>query len=151
MKIWLPSTCLIIRFFVSILLAQYDLRYRLLPNRWTAILFLCNLDLFYLHHQTKTLLPWFGTQALLYLCVVLPLFLISWHGYRHQVMLLGMGDIKLIAALTPWLTNHLPWVLLLASLSAVSVLLLSRKRLLPFGPFLLVAAWFVHAFSAVNA
>ena len=151
MNFWLSSTCLFIRFFVSIRLALYDRRHQRLPNGWNAILFLCNLDTLYLHQQANTLLPWLINQGLFYVCIVLPLFLISWFGYRREVMLLGLGDIKLIAALTPWLGDRLPWMLLFASLGAAGVLLLRRQRSLPFGPFLLSASWLVHCFAQAKA
>lgn len=66
---------------------------------------------------------------------------------------LGMGDVKLLAALGLWTgVSGLPLVVLLASWAALPwalwvMLRGERERRLPFGPFLCLAGWMVTLFQ----
>lgn len=78
----------------------------------------------------------------------------AWRGASG----LGLGDVKLFATAGAWVGPiGLPSVLLIACVSAISVLLLRRRpgrsiyaRRIAFGPNLALALWFVWIFGPVT-
>jgi leader peptidase (prepilin peptidase) / N-methyltransferase len=80
------------------------------------------------------------------MAVTAVLSLVRWVGARRRNEPgLGLGDVKLIAALALWLGPHVFWALALASaigLGATAVRRRTNERL-AFGPMIVVAAWIV--------
>jgi leader peptidase (prepilin peptidase)/N-methyltransferase len=58
---------------------------------------------------------------------------------------LGLGDVKLIAALALWLGAATPWMVVIACLLGLVAVpfLLGADRKIPFGPMIAIAAWSV--------
>jgi len=54
---------------------------------------------------------------------------------------LGLGDVKLLAALALWLGALTPWAIALASGGGLAVSALQRERRIRFGPMICAAAW----------
>lgn len=137
----IPLSMIFILLFscLSLLLSEIDCRYLLLPNGMLMLLLLfgalhcyltawLNLVAILSSVLIGTLLLWLPRQ-LFYLI----------HGYHG----LGAGDIKLIAALSVWLSyDSLPLLLVLSCAAALSYILLRRqwRSKVAFGPFILLAA-----------
>jgi len=127
-----------------IVLSGYDVRQGILPDVW-VLLVAAGAGFYRLCFVSD----W--TSALLGLCVGgVTLALLRWLSRGG----LGGGDVKLGAALGLWLGAEASLLMLalafvLGGVAALVLLLAgTRKRTLPFGPFLGVAAWLVYLFGA---
>lgn len=131
--------------FCATALAVIDLRYFLLPDILVFLLFISGLTI-----STSLLgLPW---QASLAGAIVGGVFFALVRGLMTYVLkqeALGLGDVKLLAALGAWVgLVNLPPLLLVACLLALPFSLLQRLKTpnapqIPFGPALLAAAFSV--------
>ncbi|HRW30908.1 MAG TPA: A24 family peptidase [Emcibacteraceae bacterium] len=126
-------------------LCYYDFKTLKLPNSLTAAVFL--LGIVYSIYSEQN--PWLTASSFLisssFLLIVSFVYykLRGYHG-------LGMGDIKLFAAGSVWLSPYLlPIVLLLSSLTAIVYYFLIMRdfeitpseQKIPYGPFLAIAIW----------
>ncbi|KSB91799.1 hypothetical protein AS593_07185 [Caulobacter vibrioides] len=102
----------------------------------------------------STVLAWLGGRlaegaacALAALVVLLVLRAVLARRAGRQA--LGLGDVKLAAALALWLGAATPWFLVLAALGALVVILVRRPAdgRLAFGPSLALGAWIVGLVS----
>lgn len=124
-----------------LLIAVIDLRTRLIPDLLTAIVFAAGLFLQWFRYGE---LPWLGPV------IGVAFFGLQWLVSRGRWI--GSGDILLAGAIGALVgTAHgMVWVILLAyitgSLTAVGLLAtkrLNRRDMIPFGPFLVLAALLV--------
>ena len=128
-------------------LSFFDFRVLRLPNILTALV-LC-LGIAYNIYTDNNL--WVPLTSFLISSTLLIIISLSYYKLRGRFGL-GMGDIKLFAAGSVWLSPyHLPFVLLISSLSAILYFLISFERInaaatnqkIPYGPFLAIAIWSV--------
>lgn len=67
-----------------------------------------------------------------------------WLERRHAKPMLGLGDIKLVAALALWLGLRTPAMIAVAAILGLAVVLVQkRKGAIPFGPMIAVAAFII--------
>ncbi len=97
---------------------------------------------------------WLATHAIAALIVGGGLWFASEALFRLRGSdMLGLGDVKFIAAATVWIgVDGLPTLLLYASLTGVVLTMLTRKRFgdaVPFGPFLAASLWAAVLFGPV--
>ena len=123
--------------------ALIDLRTQRLPDLLTLIVALCGLGL-----AVET-----GGDAVLQgfaAAVLSGIFLlgIRWTGrYLGRPQAMGLGDIKLISALSLWLGIAIPWMLALASILGLVAIAFKRPTdgRIAFGPCLAISAMVVGA------
>jgi leader peptidase (prepilin peptidase)/N-methyltransferase len=118
--------------------ALIDLTTLRLPDLLTAGIALCGLGLAFLNgHLISGLIVAVLSGAILYA--------VKWMLERqHDKPMLGLGDIKLVAALALWLGLRTPAMLALAAiLGLVFVLTTKRREALPLGPMIAVASFVI--------
>ncbi|CAL4869729.1 Prepilin peptidase PppA (plasmid) [Asticcacaulis sp. MM231] len=116
--------------------ALIDLKTMRLPDVLTALVAACALAI---GAMTNT---WqYGLVAAVAAFIIL--FALKWYlERRHQRGMLGLGDVKLVAALALWLGARTPAILAFAAIMALGfVVLRRRKGAVPFGPFIAVASF----------
>lgn len=135
----LTATADLLLLAISFLLALNDIYERRLPND----LLLCFL-LIVLPDRLLAGMAWRdGLPAMLLVCV---LYVLSAAGYHRGRILLGMGDVKLIALLYLWIGAAVIFVLWAASLAAALIMLVRKAASRPAGesiclaPFLILGA-----------
>ena len=93
--------------------------------------------------------------------IFLFLALLSWAYYRYRGFVgLGAGDIKLVSAFALWLQPwHIPLLLLIASLGAITTILVRGEKAedisgmsskIALGPYLCFAFWLLWNFPALT-
>lgn len=126
-------------------LCYYDFKTLKLPNSLTAAVLLLGISYSIYSDQD----PWLAVIS--FLISFSFLLIVSYayfkvRGYHG----LGMGDVKLFAAGSVWLSPYLlPIVLLISSLTAIIYFFLMKQRgesdpskqKIPYGPFLAIAIW----------
>jgi prepilin signal peptidase PulO-like enzyme (type II secretory pathway) len=141
-----------------LILALYDAKYRLLPNKILfpvialATLYFLISNFFVAAPDPLAILARFACSLIPVTGVYGPLYLIGERTNRHLV---GFGDVKLgiaIALLLPWQSALI--VLFLANFTGAlfALIFIARKKktlrsLIPFGPFLLLATVVVFLFQ----
>ncbi|MCP5380947.1 MAG: prepilin peptidase [Kordiimonadaceae bacterium] len=126
-------------------LCYYDFKTMKLPNSLTLAVLLLGLVYSLFSNQDPLLT---GISFLISTCFLL---MVSYSYYKLRGYHgLGMGDVKLFAAGSVWLSPYLlPIVLLISSLTAILyfILIMSNKdnaflnQKIPYGPFLAIAIW----------
>lgn len=145
---------LILMFFACyfLLLALIDFNYYLLPDfltqplMWTGVIFA------YFQWFDLTLKSSLFSMLLSYFLLKIPASLFYFFTKKHG---LGQGDIKLLVAISAWLSYALlPLLLLLASIFGIIYYLFLRYVLniraltvIPFGPFLLISGYIFCYFN----
>jgi leader peptidase (prepilin peptidase)/N-methyltransferase len=118
-----------------------DIKTHRLPNFLTLCVASCGVVLASLKGPDAL---WVGLASAVLTFVLLEALrrgFLHWRGAAG----LGLGDVKLVAALALWLGPATPWAIVLAAfggLAAVALRPLANNRL-AFGPFLASAAWIV--------
>lgn len=145
-------------FFIFIILATYafllsfyDIHYFLLPDYLIISLFITG-ALFSYYGRIPVPLPVCLTMALV-LGTLLYLANLFFYIIRN-VWGMGLGDIKLMMALTAWFTPmQMIYIVILSTSSAllwiIIIWLIKRKTLLkiPFGPFILFGSWTILLYN----
>ena len=156
MNFWQQTAQLIFSaalFFCLLPLSYHDLSSRCLPNRWVALVAALGFSRCLLAAASAGRLAPFAQAALGAVYAAGPAVLIA-GAYRmlRQRGGLGMGDLKLLAALGLFFGPRAFWILPLASclcVASLPVLMLGRKKkgqgsglsaTLPFGPYIAIGA-----------
>lgn len=148
---WYEITIFILLTTWFFILIIYDIKFYLLPDYLTLSLFFLGLFFCCCH-----LTPLNFIQALTNSCItIFSLWLMDTLFYYYKKKNgLGLGDIKLMMALSTWypLMDILHIIILASSLALLWIIIIwfvKRKTLLkiPFGPFILFSAWIILLYN----
>ncbi len=139
--VMLPGEAAVVTGLLCLLLlvsALIDLKTFRLPDLLTLAIAACALILALLGgHLLAGIIAAVTAAAVLY-CLKL------WLERRHAKPMLGLGDIKLVAALALWLAWRTPAMIAVAAILGLAVVLVQkRKGAIPFGPMIAVAAFII--------
>ena len=137
----LPGVSAIVTGLLCLLLlvsALIDLKTLRLPDLLTVAIAVCALILAALSgHVVSGVIAAVAAAAVLY-------GLKLWLERRHARPMLGLGDIKLVAALALWLGLRTPAMIALAAILGLALVLIQkRKDAIPFGPMIAAGAFIV--------
>ena len=143
---WLPLTMLewvaLILIMTSLICAMIiDAQYLWLPDECMFIVICCATYLFYYNNQTDLLgNVSIGILAYLSIYLIRVFFMMT-----RKIEAIGLGDAKLMGALTYWLgAGSYSYILLYASLVGLIWAVIIRRhkqRYIPFGPFLILSSF----------